>query len=431
VVDFTSPTLVSVQPVTPYNGNNAPQRQHQWSEELQLIGKTGDFNYLLGGYYFHENSSEANHQALTFVLPVAALPYAGFPQDVANTIAALNPGLNTVGVNLTPFQAFSGTAESVAAFGQVSWKPAALSEKLEVTVGGRYTSDKKTILLAGDVVPTQSGRTKFDNVSWLGSLSYKVSPGVLVYARASSGYRSGGINPRTAVINTFAPEKARSYEAGLKSDFLDNHLRVNLAGYVTDYSNLQVQQFAAGTGGATSLIVNAGKVRLSGFEAEVVAAPLHGLTFDGSVGYVHTKYKTFLFRDPYTNAVTDVASIARPVYSPTWTAHIGGEYVAPVGDASVRLRVDYSYAAKMYFNALSATAPFNDQILAPANHNLKARVSFEDIRMGASKLDLGFWGDNLTNTRPIVYGIDFGSLGFAGANFKKPTSWGVDARISF
>lgn len=431
VVDFTSPTLVSVQPVTPYNGNNAPQRQHQWSEELQLLGKAGDFSYLLGGYYFHEKSSEANQQSLTFVLPVAALPFAGFPQEVADGIAALNPGLNTVGLNLAPLQAFSGTAESVAAFGQVSWKPAALDEKLEVTAGGRYTSDKKTILLAGDVVPTQSGSTKFDNVSWLGSLSYKISPSVLVYARASSGYRSGGLNPRTAVINTFQPEKAKSYEAGIKSDFLDNHLRVNLAGYVTDYSNLQVQQFAAGTGGATSLIVNAGKVRLSGFEAEVVAAPVRGLTFDGSVGYVHTKYKTFLFRDPFTNVVSDVAGIARPVYTPQWTAHVGGEYVASVGDAIVRLRADYSYASKMYFNALSATAPFNDQILAPANNNLKARVSFEDLQMGASKLDLGFWGDNLTNTRPIIYGIDFGTLGFAGANFKKPTTWGVDAKISF
>ncbi|MDE2620886.1 MAG: TonB-dependent receptor [Sphingomonadales bacterium] len=431
VVDFTSPTLVSVQPVTLYMGNNEPQNQSQWSEELQILGQFKDFNFLIGGYYFHEKSGESNRQALTLATPVAALPFLGFPQAVADGIAALNPGLTTVGLNLTPLQAFSGTAESVAAFGQASWKPAALDERLEVTVGARYTQDRKTLLLAGDVVPNQSGRTKFDNFSWLASLSYKFAPGVMAYARASSGYRSGGLNPRAATINPFKPETVKAYEAGVKADFLDNRLRLNVAGFITDYSDLQLQQFAAGSGGATSLIVNAGKVRLTGFEAEMVAVPVSGLTLDASVGHVKTDYKTFLFRDPTTNVVSDVARIARPIYAPSWTARAGGEYAAAWGDATVRVRADYSFRTKMYFNALDITAPFNNAIFAPNDHNVKARVSVEGLRLGGSSLELGLWGDNLTNQRQRVYGIDFGSVGFAGATFKKPTTWGVDARIRY
>jgi iron complex outermembrane receptor protein len=398
----------SVGSVTPYNGNNAPQREHQFSQEFQALGKAGDFSYLAGVYYFKEKASENNRQALTFVLPGG-----------------------DAGLNLTPVQAFGGTAESAAVFGQVSWKPSALDEKLEITGGARYTQDKKTAYLAGDVQPVERGRTNFDNVSWLASASYHVTKDIMAYARASTGYRSGGINPRASFINTFSPETAHAYEIGLKSEFWQHKLRVNLAGYLTDYNNLQVNQFAAGTGGSTSLIVNAGKVQLKGFEAEVTAAPVRGLEFDGSVGYVDTKYKEFLFRDPVTNIISDVHSIAKPVYSPKWTIHVGGEYSMPVSIGTARVRVDYSYRSTMYFNALDATAPFNEDIRSRPDKNLKARLSLEDVDIGGAKMEFGVWGDNLTNQKNIAYGIDFGSLGFAGGTFKKPISFGGDAKIKF
>ena len=433
VVDFTSPTLVSIQDVVPYTGNNAPQKQWQFSQEFQALGKVGDFNYLLGMYYFYEKSSESNQQALTIVTPVAGLPFLGFPQSVADGIAALNPGLATVGVNANPVQAFGGTSQSMAVFGQVSWRPSSLDEKLEVTLGGRHTADDKTIYLAGDVSPVQRGRRSFDNFSWLASVSYEVIDDVMVYGRVSTGYRSGGINPRAGVINGFNPEKATPYEAGIKSQWFDNRLRLNVAGYVTDYNDLQVQQFAAGSGGATSLIVNAGKVRLSGFEAELTALPFTGFQIDGSVGYVKTDYKTFLFRDPGTNTLLDVADQAKPLYTPKWNVHLGAEYSHPIGggDTLVRLRGDYSYRTKIYFNALNNTAPFNENIVSPSQTNVKARLSVEGLDLGGGKLDVGVWGDNLLNQKRLVYGIDFGALGFAGATFNKPISYGVDAKISF
>jgi iron complex outermembrane receptor protein len=434
VLDFASPTLTSVQTITPYTGNNAPQKQHQFSQEIQLLGSAGDFSYLGGLYYFKEKASEYNRQSLTAVLPVAYLTAAGFDQATADAIAAANPGLDLVGMNLAPVQAFGGTSQSKAAFGQVSWKPSALDQKLEITVGARYTKDKKTAWLGGDINPVLRGKTSFDNFSWLLSASYKVSPDVMVYARASTGYRSGGINPRAETINTFKPEKAMSYEAGIKSELFDRRLRLNVAAFLTDYDDLQISQFAASlSGGATSLIVNAGKVQLKGFEAEATFMPVQGLTFDGSVGYVDTKYKTFLFVDPNNlgAGAVNVADVAKPIYTPKWTARIGGEYAHDLGGALARLRVDYSYRSSMYVNALNATTPFNENIKSPADDNLKARFSVEEIQLGGGQLEIGIWGDNLTNEKTLIYGIDFGSLGFAGATFKKPRSYGIDAKISF
>jgi iron complex outermembrane receptor protein len=432
VLDFASPTLTSVQTITPYTGNNAPQKQHQFSQEFQLLGSSGDFSYLAGLYYFKEKASESNHQSLTAVLPVAYLEAAGFDAETAGAIAALNPGLNLVGMNLTPWQAFGGTSQSKAAFGQVSWKPSALDQKLELTVGARYTKDKKTAWLGGDINPMLRGKTSFDNFSWLLSAAYKVTPDTMVYARVSTGYRSGGINPRATSINTFKPEKAMSYEAGIKTELFDRHLRFNLSGYLTDYTNMQVNQFAGSEAGSTSIIANAGKAQVRGFEAEFTLLPVRGLTIDGAVGYVDKKYKSFLFADPNDNfAISDVASQAKQTYSPKWTARIGAEYTQPIGDMNARLRVDYAYRSSLYFNVLNATTPFNENIKSPADDNLKARFALEDIKVAGGTMEIGVWGDNLTNEKTLVYGIDFGSLGFAGATFKKPRSYGIDAKISF
>ena len=85
----------------------------------------------------------------------------------------------------------------------------------------------------------------------------------------------------------------------------------------------------------------------------------------------------------------------------------------------------------MYVNALNATTPFNENIKSPSDDNLKARFSVEEIQLGGGQLEIGIWGDNLTNEKTLIYGIDFGSLGFAGATFKKPRSYGIDAKISF
>lgn len=416
-----------------YALHNTPQRQRQFSQEFQLLGSSGDFSYLGGVYYFHERASEDNYQQITLVTPISGLAAFGLPNAAADILAA-NTDLTAdslVGMNVSPNQAFGGTAESAAVFGQVSWKPAALDEKLEFTVGGRYTQDKKTAELAGDIQPVQTGLVNFTNVSWLGSLSYRVTPDVMIYGRVSSGYRSGGINPRAGFVNQFAPEKAIAYEAGFKSELFDRRLRVNISAYLTDYDNLQVQQFAADSGGASSLTVNAGKVQLKGFEAEATIAPIAGLVFDGSVGYIHTNHKEFLFRDPLTNVVRDVADVARPIYTPSWSTRIGGEYSAAVGDALARFRVDYSWRSKVYFNVLDEITPFNVEARSRADENLRMRLSLEDVKMGGSTMSVGLWGDNITNQKNIAYSIDFGSLGFAGAVFKKPAAYGADISINF
>lgn len=394
-----------VQPVTPYDGYTT-QRQHQFSQELQLLGESGPFKYVGGAFYFSEKSSEANYQKLTFVLPGG-----------------------DAGVNLFPLQAFSGKARSYALFGQLSYTPE--GSDLELTGGLRYTRDRKWLTLEGDVQPNLEGKVSYQNLSWLVSANYKLRPELMGYVRVSSGFRSGGINPSTSQINVFAPENVIAYEAGVKAEWFDRLLRTNLSAFYVDYSDLQIPQFLAGSGGATSTIANAGSVAYRGVEAEITAIPVRGLTIDGAIGYTSPKYKSYLYRDPLTNGLINVAHEARLSQTPKLNSHVGVQYEYDLGIGTFSLRADYAYHSTIYWFTLDRLNPFNRDIRSRPDHDLRARIALANIAVGGGKLDLGFWGDNLTNQRNIDFGIDFGSLGYGSASFKKSRTFGVDAKVRY
>lgn len=394
-----------VKPVNLYDGYTT-QLQHQFSQELQLLGEAGPVKYVAGAFCFDEKSSEANYQTLSYVLP------GGF-----------------AAVNLAPVQAFHGKARSHALFGQVSYSPG--DGDFELTGGLRYTHDQKWLTLAGDVQPNLDGSVSYDNLSWLVSASYRFRPGLMGYVRVSSGFRAGGVNPSASQVNVFAPEKIVSYEAGVKAEWFDRRLRTNLAVFNVDYRDLQISQFLAGTGGATSAIVNAGKVAYRGVEAELTALPAPGLTFDGSLGYTAPKYKTYNYLDPATNTVINIASEARMSQAARFNAHIGLQYEHDLAFGKLSLRTDYSYRSTVYFSTLDRLNNFNSDIRSRPDHNLRARIALDDVSVGKARLGIGVWGENLTDHRNIDFGIDFGSLGYASASFKKSRTFGVDARIVY
>jgi iron complex outermembrane receptor protein len=413
---------VSVQSVTPYNGYNGPQDQKQFSQELQALDSFGDFNYVLGAYYFREKVSEDNHQMLTFILN-AGTPQAPF----------------YLGINLAPEAKYSQISKSAAGFGQISWKPSALDKRLEVTGGIRYTEDRKSIFLqntsfgVSTVVGPPRGAVKFHNTSFLGSLSYQLTNDALVYAKVSTGYKSGGFNPRASQLNSFNPEKLVSYEAGLKLDLLNRHLRVNGAAFYSKYNDLQVPQFAAGSGGASTLLVNAGKADFKGVELEVTALPMRGLTLSGSLGYTSPKYKQFLFVNPATNTVSDIASTARFPNVAKFNSNVAAEYafdLAAVGQISAR--VSYSYRSHVYFYPNDAVNPYQHQVDSAATNTVDARLALTNLTLGGrTKAEIAINGENLLNENQVLYGIDFGALGFGGKFYSEPRRVSVEVKVTY
>lgn len=341
--------------------------QNQFSEELQLSGKSfGDrLNWVLGAYYFRENADQA---IPLFVFSPTALNQASY-LDIKN----------------------------LAAFGQASFKA---TDWLSITGGLRYTYEKKnqasqafffasyadfydlsrtdTIYTPAQYRGTVTQPLAFFEKSWKSvtpkiSLEAKLNPDVLAYVSWSKGFKSGGFNSREAPTSDFAaydPEKLTTYEAGVKTEFFDRTLRLNLAGYYSDYRNVQLLVLRLTPEGAPQIATqNAAKARIYGFEAEADWRPIPQLTFNAAIGYVNTKYLELT-----AGALSAGVDITDPlVQTPKWTVNLGAQYSIPVGESDdLTYRVDFSHKSSFYHFAAS-----NPMDLEPPYSLVNMRLTYK------------------------------------------------------
>jgi iron complex outermembrane receptor protein len=174
----------------------------------------------------------------------------------------------------------------------------------------------------------------------------------MTYAQYSTGYKSGGINPKPVLatdIVPFQPEHLTAYEVGLKSEWLNHHLMVNTDAYLSDYRNLQLSEFLPppeGDGG--TIVVNTGHARIEGLELDTQARLFPGFSLDGSLSYLN--YKT-LSLGAAAGQVGGPTLTTRPPYIPRWKGSLGAQYVQGLGNAgSLTGRVDWSYQSLVFFD---------------------------------------------------------------------------------
>ena len=238
----------------------------QWSEELQLVGSSGNLNYLVGLYFFDEDTTQL----------LGWNSYFGAPGSPAFPISS---GLITA------------TAKSTSAFAQVDYR---LSDALKVTGGVRYTEDKKTFKLDWksllgappaliNLKNTYSEVTPRLGVDYTLPASGNVDS-MLLYASAASGFKSGGyngiaiFNPNDAKAPYF-PETNWTYEAGIKTDMLSNRLRINANYFIAKADDLALNATVTNADGTVAFPVqNSGKATIKGLEVELTAVPSDGLT---------------------------------------------------------------------------------------------------------------------------------------------------------
>lgn len=276
------------------------QEFYQFSSELRFASDFSDtIDFVAGGQWFQDRNK--NLQTGRFYLPI------------------LTGGALPVGTEQrqNPVQ----RRKSAAAFGELHWK---IFPELAFTAGGRYTWEQKNFqvnaalfnpALGGFFNPTATGLNFYpsltaapliaDTASWSEftpkiGIDWKPLKEILLYYVYSRGFRSGGYNGRNTTassIGPFDPEFVNQHEVGLKSDLFDRTLRINLAGFYTNYDDKQeeVIQPAPGGFGTNTTTINAAAARLWGLEAEVTWVPrqIEGLRLSGNVGYLNSKYKSF------------------------------------------------------------------------------------------------------------------------------------------
>jgi iron complex outermembrane receptor protein len=228
----------------------------QFTQEIRLASDAGAFNWQVGAFYFDSDLT-----------------------------------VTTVGVGFPPAATLNHTNTSWAVFGQAGFD---LTDQLTVTAGVRYTDDDKN--LVGVVTPLIAFApvsASDEQVSWDLSAVYELNDDTNLYARIANGFRAPSIQGRDVAFgnppSVGDAETILSYEAGFKSDLLDNRARLNAAVF---YYTIEDQQFTAIGGlGNFNQLVNAEEGQAYGIELEGEFAVTDNLFVTSAFSYNHTEIK--------------------------------------------------------------------------------------------------------------------------------------------
>ncbi|MBF9152294.1 TonB-dependent receptor [Novosphingobium jiangmenense] len=395
----------------PFTNISSVQDRHQkqFTQEVQVLGKTGNLDWVLGGFYFRETGSDNNPVFIGTLFPTFA------PQIVPKLDATTGNTINIFGV---PSDYLAGSNakvrnKSIAGYAHLGYK----TDQFELAGGLRYTKDDRfENLLAGGIIPifapTIQSNVSFDRWDFDATATYIANQDVRAYARFATGYLSGGVLGGTV----FKPETVNSYEVGVKADLLDKTLRINAAGFVTRRKNVQTLSFSAASG---TFLFSSPFGNEEGFEVELTAKPSANFTFNASYGYLHQK----LAADPVNGPVNSLA--------PKNTLSVGAQYDSPAlnNDGTyASFRIDGFFKDKRLSDPIQNAATLNLTTL-PSRFDINARLSLMEIPVGGSKVNASVWVQNLTNNQKLDFARNL-TTNVIGV-FQVPRTWGVDLGFAF
>lgn len=415
------------------------QQVKQTSYELQLSGSLWDerIQWIIGYFDFEEDGNDKTYTFASDVVAGAAVP--GLPS------AILLPATGTA-----PLLSATGDADilntSESAFFQMTWDA---TDTLSLTAGGRMIEENKGLditqfdtglandalgpnpsndcIYADDPENGQSNGTDasscyfrqdtdYEYNTWVLSASWNVTDDVMLYTKKSRGVRSGGQNFRGRTNETlvpFDPEFVTDTEIGLKGEFFDSRVRVNLAGYYTDYKDIQFSDIV----GISTFIQNLGDATIQGSEAELTVAA--------------TDYITVIATGTLTNFEYDDETLQGP-FAPHKKASLAINYKHPVSWGEFGSNLSYAYSDKVPLDN-DANAYENNPAVSQEAYGLLGFTAYMDFT--SSGLRLGVFGNNLTDEE--TFGNVIPSFVFADplvggvATTGAPRMYGLDITYRF
>jgi iron complex outermembrane receptor protein len=214
------------------------------------------------------------------------------------------------------------TTEAWAAYAQADLR---LLDTLSATAGLRYTDEKKEFNFSDNRAACQASPLPANCLAdanfaavdvdlnpatppvfipreqnakiWTPRFALNFTPAedVLLFASATRGFKSGAQSGRSTAVRLLlptGPEKVWSYEAGAKTEWFDNRLRVNVTGFYQETTDLQVGSASVNalTGALSFTTRNFAGLEVKGLEIEAQAVPIDGLTLSLSAGLQDAKY---------------------------------------------------------------------------------------------------------------------------------------------
>lgn len=369
--------------------------EKNFTQEVRLVSQgESRFNWIVGGFY---NKRDGDGYSKEFT--------PGYSEYLVNEAGFPGP---TRPDNLEYYSVTKSKVEEAAGYGELGYR---LTDKWQVTLGGRYyyyniRSQSATDLplfdtVSGNRAPTdivldfQPANQSDNGFLFKANTSYKFTPDVLAYATFSQGYRIGNSNGLVLCSGTgtqqnvcaqpnelaYKPDKTNNYELGLKTQWLDKKLTVNVAGYYIDWTNPQIA--SATQVGLSPITVNGSGARSMGMEALIAARPTSHLSLRATYAYTDPQLTKTAVRlvpfitPPGFQSTVDYADGQKgdrlpgsPHHSGSWNA----TYTLPIGDDKT---VDLSYTGTGQSNVSTRTGNLGDGYVLPGftRHDISASVA--------------------------------------------------------
>lgn len=432
----------------------------QFSQEFRLTSndKESRFDWITGLYFKHDEIKKTDRFIGENFLG-AVIPGGNNP---LSTLSGENRWVN------------DGEIENYAAFASAGFK---FTDTLKLTLGVRYTQDKKEGNVSGLVVATGDRFSPNDprpNVTieglcrtptggiitsatggapaacvapnqWIYSagtgfqtdysekwnkttpqatLEWAANDELFFYGTVAKGFKGGGFDDTPANVaqatTPFDPEEATNYEIGFKANLLDRRMRLNADVFFMDYTDLQVTQTNAAC--LCNITDNAAEAEIKGVEAEVEFAATDRLRLTLAGSYVDAKYKDFLESAVIPGTSTRLDSSDNRLQRTPETQLTGGfDLTLPAGGLgdALNLRVNYTWQSDLFW----AT----DNIAKEDAYGLlDARVA---IAPPEAPWSVAIWGKNLTDELYRTNIISF--FGEEVSQFGIPRTYGVDLSWKF
>lgn len=310
---------------------DASPSTEKYTVESRLVSdRIGSFEFIAGAFYTSEKS--AYRTIISLVNPATLTPLPG----PFGTLFLAN--------SLSDY-------EEIAGFGNLTFY---LSDSFDITGGLRvaHSSDLSSTGAPVDGIPASSffvprAQQDFSDSStattYLGTLRWRPSDNLSLFARAASGFRPGGPQtnaaPPPGAQTSIDPDTVWNYEVGMKGTFLDGKLSAEASVYRIDWSDIQLPSLFGGT----VLQSNGGEARVEGFELAFTANPGRNTTISAQVGY--TDARLLDVPAAVTASIGAVAGDQLPL-TPKWTVALIADQVVPIGD-----NVDATFGGTLRFRS--------------------------------------------------------------------------------
>jgi iron complex outermembrane receptor protein len=374
-------------------------RSQTLTQEVQLLANPDNkLQWILGAFFFHDDSK----------------------YDPVKLVGSGTGGPSSISI-------FGDEkTNSYAGFGQASYE---VLPATDLTLGLRYTEDKRSI--SGETITPEDGvigsgaqSASFDKVTWRVALDHKFTPDVMGYISDNRGFKSGLYQVVSYSAPAVRPEVLDAQEVGMKTEFLDRRLRINVAGYHYNYRDLQITIVVPGS----QETVNVPGAEVWGADLDFNAKPTNHLSLQGGLNYTHGRYTDFPQGPVYTalppsaggGAAATSENLAgnTMVHAPTLTGVIGATYRIETKSGNIDLNGSVTHNSGFFWYP-------DDNARQPRYDLLNAAIEWTSAN---GKWGVDVWGRNLSGEQYYSF-VSENTFGYVGSP-AAPRTFGITLKVN-